>query len=230
MIHLYGLARAPVAADLSGIHGAPVATLEVGDLRAVVSHHDAAVPADAVTALAHVAVIEAIAEHAEVLPVRYGPGHADAAALRAELDRARPRLHTLLDRVGRHVEFVVRAARVPAPVTTGAGRGPGEHTAPLSGRAYLEDRRAAVRAATEAVEALHDRIVDCTRPLVTAAAATEDTTGRTGPERCFLVPREAAARFAEQAQQLTEASDLVVGGPWPPFTFASLSLDPQAHR
>lgn len=229
MIHLYALARAAVVPRVAGIAAAPVVTLEAAGLHAVVSHHDDAVRTTADAALAHVTVMEALAEHTDVLPVRFGPGHTDAAALRAELDRVRPRLHTLLDRVAGHVEFVVRAAGPSAPVAAGAGRNEVEHTAHGYGRAYLEGRRAAVLEMAEREEALRDRLHSTTEPLASAAAAVRDTTGRSGPERCFLVPRPAASAFTAQARQLTEKSgDLVVGGPWPPFTFSSLPPDTQA--
>lgn len=229
MIHLYALARAAVDPRVAGVAAAPVVTVEAAGLHAVVSHHDAAVRATADAALAHVTVIEALAEHTDVLPVRFGPGHTDVAALTTELERVRPRLHTLLDRVAGHVEFVVRAAGPPAPVAAGAGRNEVEHTAQGSGRAYLEGRRAAVLEMAEREEALRDRLRSTTEPLASAAAAVRDTTGRSGSERCFLVPRPAAPAFAAQARQLAESGgDLVVGGPWPPFTFSSLPPHTQA--
>lgn len=229
MIHLYALARAAVVPRVTGIAAAPIVTLEAAGLHAVISHHDAAVRATADAALAHVAVIEALAEHTDVLPVRFGPGHTDTAALRTQLDRVRPRLHTLLDRVAGHVEFVVRATEPPASVAAGAGRNDVEHTAHGSGRAYLEGRRAVVLEMAEREDALRDRLRSTTEPLASAAAAVRDTTGRRGPERCFLVLRPAAPAFAAQARQLTESgSDLVLGGPWPPFTFSSLPPNTQA--
>lgn len=227
MIHLYALARAGGDPRVAGIAAAPVVTFDAAGLHAIVSHHDAAVRATPDAALAHVAVIEALAAQTDVLPVRFGPGHADTATLRAELDRIRPQLHTLLDRVAGHVEFVVRATEPPAPAAVGAGHAPTDPAAPGGrqgqGRAYLEARRARIRAEAEGEEALRDRLRSTTEPLASGAAAVRDTTGRNGPERCFLVSRHAAPTFAAQAQQLTDgAGDLVVGGPWPPFTFSSL--------
>ena len=227
MIHLYALARAGGDPRVAGIAAAPVVTFEAAGLHAIVSHHDGAVPATPDAALAHVTVIEALAAHTDVLPVRFGPGHADTATLRAELGRIRPQLHTLLDRVAGHVEFVVRVTEPPAPASVEAGPAHAEPAAPGAGqgqgRAYLEGRRALLRAEADRQEALRDRLRSITGALASAAAAVRDTTGRSGPERCFLVPRPAASAFAAQARQLTEgAGDLVVGGPWPPFTFASL--------
>lgn len=227
MIHLYALTRTSVDIRPEGIDAAPVVTFEAADLHAAVSHHDAPVPATADAALAHVTVIEALAEHTEVLPVRFGPGHTDTATLRAELDRVRSQLHTLIDRVAGHVEFVVRTVtrtRIPA----GAGTQGPRRSTQEPGRAYLEGRRAAVRARAEHEASLRDHLFLTTEPLVSAAAAVEETTGRSGPERCFLVPRAAAPAFATQARQLVaDADDLVLGGPWPPFTFSSLPPDPQ---
>jgi len=237
VIHLSALAREGVDPAVAGIAAAPVVSLDAAGLHAIVSHHDDAVQATADAALAHVTVIEALAGRTDVLPVQFGPGHTDEATLRAELDRIRPQLHTLLDRVAGHVEFVVRAAEAPAPATVGAGAdqpkasvpGPGHPGSGRGpGRAYLEGRRAAVRAEAEREEALRERLGATTEPLASTAAAVRDTTGRNGPERCFLVPRPAASAFAAQAGQLTEdAGDLVVGGPWPPFTFSSLAPAPE---
>lgn len=232
MIHLYALARAGGDPGVTGIDAAPVVSVPAAGLHAIVSHHDEAVQTTADAALTHVTVIEVLAARADVLPVQFGPGHTDEATLRAELDRIRPQLHTLLERVAGHVEFVVRATEPPAPSTVGAGHDPAKAAAAGpgqgEGRAYLEARRAVLRAEAEREEALRDRLRSTTDALASAAAVVRDTTGRKGPERCFLVPRAAAPAFAAQARQLTEdAGDLVVGGPWPPFTFSSLPPAPQ---
>jgi hypothetical protein len=45
--------------------------------------------------------------------------------------------------------------------------------------------------------------------------------GPQGPERCLLVAVEQAERLLELARQLAAGdARLVVGGPWPPYTFA----------
>lgn len=225
MIHLYAIGREPVRPRLPGVDGAPVVTLAASDLHASISHHGGAVEATTEAALAHVAVIEDLARRTEVLPVRFGPTRSDVAGLRGELERASAELTRLLDRVGGHVEFVLRSAEPRAPVLAGSvGAAEGAHGGP--GRAYLEGRRAAARAASDAQAARRDHLRRVGEPLDAAAVDVEDTVGRNGPERCFLVARDAAAAFAALAREVSDrAGDLVVGGPWPPFTFASPTAD-----
>lgn len=223
MIHLYALARDAVLPRRPGVDGADVVTLPAGDLHACISHHHGDVPATTEAALAHVAVIEAVADRTDVLPVRFGPPVADLARLRTELDRARPELTRLLDRVGAHVEFVLRPAEAQVPVVAGAGAAADGTRGP--GRAYLEGRRAAAQAVSDAQAAQRDHLRRVSGPLDAAATAVEDTTGPSGPERCFLVARDAAAAFASLAREVSEGTGLVVGGPWPPFTFASPAAD-----
>jgi hypothetical protein len=221
LIHLYAIAREPFGVPVRGIEALPVTTIAVGDLHAAVSEHPAPVPQTRAAALAHLAVIESLAAEVAVLPVRFGPGHRDETSLRAKLG-AEEALRCALERVAGRVEFVVRAARPPdlpppAPETTD----PGEVG---SGRAYLERRRAVERAAADRSAELGDLVRSATHELESEATATVETVGRFGPERCFLVPRDEARGFDTRARAAVGTDGrLVVGGPWPPFTFAVLT-------
>jgi hypothetical protein len=233
VIHLYAVTRGVVPGSLRGLDDVPLSTVAVGELRAVTSRHDVAVPPTEAAALRHVAAIEALAEHADVLPVRFGSRHADEADLRRRLEEQLPQLHDLLRRVGGHVEFVVRpSAAVPAsPAGQLSGLGPDEGASDAgTGRAYLERRLAEQRAVAEELAASLARLHEATEALVGAAAAVHELTRHHGPERCFLVARPDAASFGERARQLVDGGRYVVGGPWPPFTFASLPLDAEAAR
>jgi hypothetical protein len=95
----------------------------------------------------------------------------------------------------------------------GRSRGPG--------RRYLEERLAEQHAAEAADAAARARVGAATAGLDTIAIAVAERVGRSGPERCFLVDREATDAFAEAAAAAAAEGGLVVGGPWPPFTFAA---------
>jgi hypothetical protein len=235
VIHLYAVTRGVVPGSLRGLEDVPVSAVAVGDLHAVISRHELALRANETQALRHVAVIEALAAHADVLPVRYGSQHEREDDLRRRLEEQLPQLHDLLQRVGGHVEFVVRpVAAVPQPPAgqlsvprAAAGGAPDAGT----GRAYLEQRLAEERASAEELAASRARLRDATEELVGAAAAVHELTRHDRPERCFLVARPAAGSFGERARQLVGGSDrYVVGGPWPPFTFASLPVDAEVAR
>jgi hypothetical protein len=233
VIHLYAVTRGVVPGSLRGLDDVPLSTVAVGELRAVISRHEVAVPPTEAAALRHVAAIEALAEHADVLPVRFGSRHEDEPDLHRRLEEQLPQLRELLRRVGGHVEFVVRpSAAVP---TSPAGRAPvlrSDEGAPDAGagRAYLERRLAEERAVAEELATSRARLHDATEELAGAAAAVHELTRHHGPERCFLVARPGAASFGARARQLVGGGRYVVGGPWPPFTFASLPLDAEAAR
>jgi hypothetical protein len=229
VIHLYALARREPPTPVRGIDDVEVVFLPVDDLLAVVSHHREALEASDVVALAHVSAIEAVAAHVEVLPVRFGPGHGDDETLRGRLRPQLPELRQRLDRVGGTVEFVIRPLVTPPvtvpddgvePAASGSGRG----------RAYLERRRDLERARAAEHDAVRARLIDASRPLVAEALAVHDTVGPRGPERCLLIARAAAPAFAVRARQLVAEVDLVVGGPWPAFTFAALPSAAEVPR
>jgi hypothetical protein len=245
LIHLYALARGPLREPVVGIEDSPVRSVPLGEVHAVVSSHRRALATTPDVALRHLTVIETVAEHLDVLPVRFGPGHEDEDTLRTKLE-GQAGLLAALDRVAGRVEFMVRSEATPAPAgnapagsgaagsgaapSGAAGSGAGD-AAGSPGRAYLEGRRAADRAAAERRAEALEGLRSATRDLDPAATAVLETTGRNGPERCFLVPRSAAEAFAARARRhVASSTTLVVGGPWPPFTFASLPPSPEGLR
>jgi hypothetical protein len=233
VIHLYAVTRGVVPGSLRGLDDVPLSAVAVGDLHAVISRHEVAFPPTETQALRHVAVIEALAAQADVLPVRYGSQHGREDDLRRRLEEQLPQLRDLLQRVGGHVEFVVRpsAAEPQPPAGQVSGAAAGGAPDAGTGRAYLERRLAEERATAEELAASRARLHAATEELVGAAAAVHELTRHHSPERCFLVARPAAASFGERARQLVGGSDrYVVAGPWPPFTFASLPVDAEVAR
>jgi hypothetical protein len=213
MIHLYAIGTKPLPAPLRGIEAAPVEQVGCGGLLAAVSTHDHAAPMDERRVREHAAVVEAISACGGALPIRFGTRYSEASRLQDALMESRERFVALLDRVGACVEFAVRAAH-PAAVVAHPRPPAGE-----SGRAYLQRRLAEEREREAQVAALRDELqrVEVLDPLARESA---ERTGRRGPERVFLVERVAAEEFrAAAASLLTGRDDLVLTGPWPPYSF-----------
>jgi hypothetical protein len=222
VIHLYALAEGEVAGDLSGISGvdaAPVRQVAVPPLRAVVSEHERAPRVSRQRALEHARATLDVCRRCPATPVRYGAHHVDVAALRDAVAEREADLLASVRRVGGHLEVVVRFADEPAPLVTPAG----EDVAPEDvGRTYLEDRRRRLQAEREASRVAAAELREATAGLDPAATSVvEHDDGRRGPERCWLVAHGDADGLAASARRLARADDrLVVGGPWPPYTFA----------
>ena len=227
MIHLYALARGSILPPgLVGVEGAELEIVPCGAIDAVVSEHARPPPTDRASALRHATVVAAVAERAEVVPVRYGVQHHDRAALQGGVAAAETELLRSLRRVGGHVEFVIRHERVASPAGRQPDRAP---EVPVSeeqpGRRYLEHRLAEQRRARHAEQVATAELRALTRPLDGKAAVVVEHSGPHGPERCFLVEREALAVFTAAASScLRDREELVLGGPWPPYTFATEEL------
>jgi hypothetical protein len=231
VIHLYALTAVPVTLDeLAGVDDHVIRSMACPPLHAVVSDHDRAPGVTRERALAHARVVAAAGDRTDAVPVQYGAQHADEDALRAAVAERAEALLGTLSRVGGHVEIVVRFARFPdagAPSTPAPGGDPAEAAAGSadavgSGRAYLEGRLELQRSERATRLAATRRLCERTAPFDRLAVEVVDRAGPRGPERCLLVsadqvePLLAAARAAA-----AEHGDLVVGGPWPPYTFAS---------
>jgi hypothetical protein len=225
VIHLYALARGTrLPAGEVGVDGAELEIVSCGEIDAVVSEHDHAPAADRAGALRHAAVVAAVAGHAEVVPVRYGVQHQDRASLRAAVRDAAPALLRSLERVGGHVEFVIRRdpAAFPSPAPRAPAPPPSEER---PGRRYLEDRLAEERRARDAERVATAELRALTGPLDGQAAVVVERSGPHGPERCYLVERQELGTFTAAASAcLKDREELVLGGPWPPYTFATEEL------
>jgi hypothetical protein len=216
VIHLYALAqRTGPLPELRGLDGAAVEALDCGQLRAIVSRHDEQPARTPEQALVHAAVTDAVARVTPTLPVRFDRAHRDEEVLGREIEQRGPELAQLLSEVGGCVEFVIRAVpETPAGVErSGAGGGPGQQ--------YLAQRLAEEQAARAALEAARARLRGCAEGLDQLARASRERDTKRGPEVAYLVEAERADRFRAAAQDRTaQAADVVVGGPWPPYSFA----------
>jgi hypothetical protein len=228
VIHLYALADRPTAVDdLVGVDDAPLREVPVPPLHAVVSEHERAPRATRERALAHADATLRVCRRTSATPVRYGAHHADAAALETALEGRAGDLLASLQRVGGRLEVVVRFAATPTPVGAGAstvsggsGAGSGAEAAD-AGRAYLEDRLQRERQDREARRAAVEALRESTSVLDAHATEVVERDGPQGPERCLLVAHDDAEVLLDLARELAAGdARLVVGGPWPPYTFA----------
>jgi hypothetical protein len=219
VIHLYALSSAAPSTPVTGLDGAPITHPACGSLVASVSEHPRAPEPTRERALAHAAAISAVADQVPTLPVRFGVVHTGLDPLRRTLADHEEDLLGALDRVGGCVEFVVRGAPPPqAPP-------PRPPLPDEGGRAYMQRRLTEDRAARERDAATAAVVTVATDPLRDLARQVLDRTGASGPERCFLVDRVQVAAFAAAAGELlAERDDLVLGGPWPPFSFTTAEI------
>jgi hypothetical protein len=233
VIHLYALSERAAEVDgLVGVDGAPLRSVPALPLHAVVSEHATAPRATRERAVAHAEATLQVCQLVPATPVRYGAHHADEPALRSALAARSEDLLASVRRVGGRLEVVVRYERRPEPVTTSAVPGTGSvaSRAPAaeagaasdvgSGRAYLEGRLERQRAEEEARRAAADDLRARTAGLDGDAVRVVERDGAQGPERCLLVPAGRVAVVVAAARELAAGHRIVVGGPWPPYTFA----------
>jgi Gas vesicle synthesis protein GvpL/GvpF len=193
--------------------GARVRALESDGLAAVYSRHRSlrARPSRE-GVLAHERVLEAIMERGPVLPLRFGTELESENDLAAVLDERRDELLRALERVRGRVEL---GLRVLPERRDGAARG-GER----SGREYLlarvDEHRRAERAAAE----LHP-------PLAALASASRLQEQPAPPAilvGSYLVAEDQIEAFRARVDELATRHrelQLVVTGPWPPYSFAT---------
>lgn len=160
----------------------------------------------------HERAVGELMESFALLPVRYGTRLAPAQA-EAFVRERREELLTALDRVRGAVEVAV-SVRSPQPVSAAAARA----DAAGPGTAYLRWRLERSRATA--------RMQDQLGPLAELARESAWPSPREGRETlsaAFLVARERLRAFAERARGLDETCpelELLVTGPWPPYSFS----------
>ncbi|PBC70289.1 gas vesicle protein GvpL/GvpF [Streptomyces sp. TLI_235] len=177
----------------------------------------------------HHGVIEAIAAHTTVLPLRLATVHLDDGRVRAVLDARQEafldRLTQLADRLEWGVKLYLDAPATPPPPPP-ADLGPG--------RAYLRHRRAeqdlrqdgydAARTAAERIDAaarLH--AVERVRHRVQQGELAPGP-GTNVTNDAYLVPVERAEAFRADVMRSTDGLPGVrvdVTGPWAPYSFAA---------
>ncbi|WP_455359720.1 GvpL/GvpF family gas vesicle protein [Streptomyces sp. SYSU K21746] len=252
--YAYAVARdaaglSEVLADLHGVARTPVHLVRAGegdDVVAAVS----AVPSqdfceDALrahledldwlesVARAHHGVVEALAEHTTVLPLRLATVYLDDDRVRSMLNARREAFADRLSRLDSHVEWGVKIYVAPQQGQDDAQ--PAAAPPDLSpGRAYLRHRRAqqhsredTYRAAERAAERIHavarGRAVDRVRHRIQQGELAHEE-GQNIANDAYLVPLEHAEDFRAQVLHAAEGLPGVrveVTGPWAPYSFAT---------
>lgn len=182
-------------------------------------------------ARSHHRVIEALAAHTTVLPLRLATLYEDHAAALGTLRAQGQAFATRLARLSGHTEYGVKVYVLPAPPARAAAPA----TAASPGRAYLQARRAqrqdhedhfrqaglaADRVAAVAGRFAADRVAHPAQSGPLAAASPEENV----LNDAYLVPDDRAEAFltavADAAHGLAGVR-VEVTGPWAPYSFAA---------
>ena len=249
--YVYGIARAEATSGLelgAGVDGAPVETIRVGDLVAVVSplndtagwdvegHGESALETLAPRARAHETVLERMMDVGAGLPLRFGVLYPDVERLRQMLQDRATAFRRTLNALDGHSEWGLTIT------SERAEHHPGSSPMPPDGRDYLSRRRAERQAAQARTDrlaqigaAIHQQLQE--RCAAAVAHSGTGTIGRHGDvllRASYLVPTASAETFRLSCEELlTDApSELhLVGeltGPWPPYHFCDASLEVSA--
>ncbi|MFD9722991.1 GvpL/GvpF family gas vesicle protein [Streptomyces sp. NPDC059072] len=188
------------------------------------------------TARAHHLVIETLAAHTTVLPLRMATLYQDRVRALRALEQQGRNFAVQLDGLRAHTEYGVKIYVRPA-----AGPEPAAAPAPTSpGKAYLQARRAHHDAREEhyrQAQLAADRIADIARghaslhvrhaPQSGPLAARAD--GENVLNDAFLVPDGEADTFRAAVHAVVEGFEgirLEVTGPWAPYSFAATPVTP----
>ncbi|WP_330456344.1 GvpL/GvpF family gas vesicle protein [Streptomyces sp. NBC_00820] len=250
MTYVYAVARATdgleeFSASLEGVAGAPVRLVpdSHGTLAFVVSH----VPAEdfqeealkrhledldwlEAIARAHHGVVEALAMHTTLLPLRLATVYLDDARARDVLDAGRAQFAQRLARLVDHVEWGVKIYVEPSAAP--AAPEPSRMADLTPGRSYLRDRRhqrslrdsvyQAAQQAAETIEAAGRRLATERACHRVQQGALAGPSGENVVNDAYLVPRENCEEFRAE---VTHAADGLQGvrvevtGPWAPYSF-----------
>jgi Gas vesicle synthesis protein GvpL/GvpF len=214
VLYLYAIADTPHCPPVRGLQGAPLSVDGGNGLFAIWSEHDhPRLEADETALWEHERVVEALAEHATVLPMRFGSWLADREGLLELLGERRDEFTLGLDRVRGAVEIGVRAmlSTEHAEVTSAAAIGERPGTAYMLARLNEESHSAALAA----------RIHEPLRPL-SRASRPRRTSLAGAVNTAYLVDRADIGSFRAKVEELDEAlgeGTVLCTGPWPPYSF-----------
>lgn len=253
VVHAYGLLDPTSAVQLpEGIDGASVSVVTVGDIAAMASELSAEAYGPEVwrahaedprwlehVASQHHAVLQAVVEQADVLPLRLPGIHADLATLEAALRGEHDSLASAFAGVRGHVELGAKVYVV------GAVQEPAAQERPTSGRDYLRRRSAEATSREESRLLRQAKVLDAHEAMAMAStravanpAQDAALSGRSEPmvlNAAYLVARDHMAAFIKVAEQLADmlheaGMTLEVTGPWPPYNFAAGPEDTTAKE
>ncbi|MFE1414775.1 GvpL/GvpF family gas vesicle protein [Streptomyces sp. NPDC085524] len=188
------------------------------------------------TARAHHLVIETLAAHITVLPLRMATLYQDRTRALQALQLQGQEFATQLARLSAHTEYgvkiYVRPAAEPDPAAAPAPATPG--------KAYLQARRAhhharedhyrqAQSAADRIAGIAQDHAAQYVRHAPQSGPLAAQADGENVLNYAFLVPDARAEAFQAALHEVAEALPgirLEVTGPWAPYSFATASATP----
>lgn len=231
-MYLYAITDRPETTlpGVTGIGGAELASLAVGDLDVVVSN-SASIPPTATpeTLWQHERVLEALMKDRTVLPVRFGTRFSGEQAIRAELMSRHEYYVEALERVKGCVEISLRVFSREVKITQPTVE------KPATGRDYMASlmaKAASEREERRRAEALAESLIN---PLV-AFATDYEIKVLPSPiqllNAALLVPAERVNEVHQVARDLAEQYPdlpMVCTGPWPPYSFSSIHSEMNEH-
>lgn len=223
--------RGAFPAGLAGIAGAPVRSIDVGDLAAWVSDVERSGPVIVEGAKAHDAVVQAALDTGITpMPARYGQRFPTDAACAEAIERQSSAVHSVLETIQGFVEMTIilapsvkRMVRDLEPVLPEiAAEGAG------AGRRYLETlraREAAAGAVRRALDGLAQRLGDALQRFARRVSVQENQPPYSFRTISHLVAREEVDQYRTAIDEVRPPSDsrFIVVGPRAPYSFSSLS-------
>jgi Gas vesicle synthesis protein GvpL/GvpF len=178
--------------------------------------------------LAHQAVLNALVEQADLLPFRFGTVVDDDAAALDLIAAQKADFAAVLARVEGHVEWGVKITRTEEKAAPEKPASGADYLRQLSAKKNAaSDRQAEITGLCNAVaQCVHDR-ARMTHPL---PLRSSDARERRLLNLACLLPRGGDAAFKAAIDEVVAGFgslpvQIEISGPWPPFSFASASVD-----
>ena len=236
--------------DVTGLGGHPVYAVEAAGLAAAVTavsldefgeqplrrHLEDLAWLEAIARMHH-HVIEIVADHRPVVPMRLATVYHHDAGVAAMLAARREVVAAALGRVTARTEWGVKvyAAQIPVTVAEPAAAASAGGAAASAGAAYLRRRRTELTASEDArqvtvasAEHVHTTLGRLAAAAQLRAPQAPQLTGQTGRmilNGAYLVDDEQSGDFAAAAAGLADRHPEVrieLTGPWPPYSFAAV--------
>jgi hypothetical protein len=187
---------------------------------------DEAVPSRA-NLMAHARLLEALAEHATVAPMRFGVVVPDRSSLEAHLVERAEEFLAVLERIEGHLELRLRGRYDEAEVLRELVASD-RRVARLRGSSSFDDRMELGERVVNGIAARRDadreHVLQRLSPYVTDVAVSEVAEPLDAFAVSLLVPRDGMGAFDEEIESLGVALSptvqLELVGPVPPFSFA----------
>jgi hypothetical protein len=218
-------------ADLRGIDGARVRSMQVEGLVAWISDAERGVPVSIDGVRAHDAVVEAALETgATPVPARFGQEFASDDACRGALENYSDSVTSLLADMQGFVEMtliltpstrrMLRDLEPGLPAIVDPGK-------PGAGREYMESlqaREAATGAVRRSLDSLAQKLTEATKAFVRRRAVHDQVTRLPLRTISHLVSRSDVANYKEATFTVSATSELrfLVIGPRAPYSFCAL--------